>query len=186
MLKSLKLQGIGPVSNLAAQFGNRLNVLTGDNGLGKSFLLDVCFWALTGTWPGGRTAIPEAAGTANPAPSISFELATGRAKSRTAEYIYQSQAWATEAWAPAPALVLYAAVDGSFSVWDYARNDWPTSLLLARGLHLSKEKPEPLAYQFSSEAVAEGLKDGDRVLCNGLIQDWVTWYYQRSRNGSDN
>ena len=29
----------------------RLNVITGDNGLGKSFLLDVIWWALTRKWP---------------------------------------------------------------------------------------------------------------------------------------
>src|SRR5690349_15774156 len=59
MLKSLKLHGVGPVPDLSAFFGERLNILTGDNGLGKSFLLDTCFWTLTGTWPGGRTALPE-------------------------------------------------------------------------------------------------------------------------------
>ena len=29
----------------------RLNLITGDNGLGKSFLLDVAWWALTRKWP---------------------------------------------------------------------------------------------------------------------------------------
>jgi len=58
VLKSLKLQGVGPVRNLTALFGERLIIITGDNGLGKSFLLDVCFWSLTGTWPGGRIAMP--------------------------------------------------------------------------------------------------------------------------------
>jgi hypothetical protein len=29
----------------------RLNLITGDNGLGKSFLLDVAWWALTRRWP---------------------------------------------------------------------------------------------------------------------------------------
>ncbi len=30
-------------------FGLRLNIITGDNSLGKSFILDVVWWALTGT-----------------------------------------------------------------------------------------------------------------------------------------
>jgi recombinational DNA repair ATPase RecF len=35
----------------------RLNLLTGDNGLGKSFLLDVAWWAMTRRWPrDGRRA----------------------------------------------------------------------------------------------------------------------------------
>ena len=54
MLTQLSLSGVGPVAKLHARFANRLNVVTGDNGLGKSFLLDVAWWALTGTWPGGE------------------------------------------------------------------------------------------------------------------------------------
>lgn len=33
------------------ELGTRLNLITGDNGLGKSFLLDVAWWALTRKWP---------------------------------------------------------------------------------------------------------------------------------------
>ena len=71
MLKSLKLHGVGPVRDLSASFGERLNIVTGDNGLGKSFLLDVCFWSLTGTWPGGRVAIPDGK---EDAPTIKFHI----------------------------------------------------------------------------------------------------------------
>ncbi len=71
MLKSIELRGIGPVDDLSANFGERLNVITGDNGLGKSFLLDVCFWSLTGTWPLGRTAIP---GGSYKSPTINYDI----------------------------------------------------------------------------------------------------------------
>ena len=40
---------LGPAESLELQFGERLSVLTGDNGLGKSFVLEVAWWALTGT-----------------------------------------------------------------------------------------------------------------------------------------
>lgn len=33
------------------EFAPRFNIITGDNGLGKSFLLDVIWWVLTRTWP---------------------------------------------------------------------------------------------------------------------------------------
>src|SRR6516225_2757054 len=94
MLKSLKLQGVGPVEGLSASFGERLNVLTGDNGLGKSFLLDVCFWALTGTWPGGRTALPLPNGKKQ-APTISYQVVgkTGKPKDRNHEFDFHSQTW---------------------------------------------------------------------------------------------
>jgi hypothetical protein len=32
-------------------FGDRLNLITGGNGLGRSFLPDVAWWALTQRWP---------------------------------------------------------------------------------------------------------------------------------------
>lgn len=51
MLRALRLENVGPSSTLHAEFGSRLNVITGDNGLGKSFLLDVIWWCLTRTWP---------------------------------------------------------------------------------------------------------------------------------------
>ena len=32
------------------------------------------------------------------------------------------------------------------------------------------------AYQFSPDALANGLADGSRILCQGLIKDWVEWW----------
>ena len=48
MLKSLELRDVGPADHLEIDFAPRVNLITGDNGLGKSFLLDVAWWALTG------------------------------------------------------------------------------------------------------------------------------------------
>lgn len=50
MLTSLEIIEAGPAPRLAAELAPRLNVFAGDNGLGKSFLLDVIWWALSGTW----------------------------------------------------------------------------------------------------------------------------------------
>jgi DNA repair exonuclease SbcCD ATPase subunit len=52
MIKELHLQHVGPAPRFDIAFARRLNLLTGDNGLGKTFLLDVAWWALTGTWAG--------------------------------------------------------------------------------------------------------------------------------------
>ncbi len=49
MLKSLRLKNVGPAPEM--ELAPRLNLITGDNGLGKSFLLDVAWWALTRRWP---------------------------------------------------------------------------------------------------------------------------------------
>jgi hypothetical protein len=45
MLSSLELVAVGPAPRLRMELAPRLNVLTGDNGLGKTFLLDVAWWA---------------------------------------------------------------------------------------------------------------------------------------------
>lgn len=50
MLRTLGVEDVGPVERLELALGERLNVLTGDDGLGKSFVLDVAFWALTANW----------------------------------------------------------------------------------------------------------------------------------------
>ena len=50
MLKQLKITNVGP-ANIELEFADRLNLITGDNGLGKSFLLDIAWWAMTRKWP---------------------------------------------------------------------------------------------------------------------------------------
>ncbi|MCY4461729.1 MAG: ATP-binding protein, partial [Albidovulum sp.] len=49
-LAAIRLNDVGPASSVDLEFGERLTLIAGDNGLGKSFLLDAAWWALTGTW----------------------------------------------------------------------------------------------------------------------------------------
>lgn len=66
MIERLKITNVGPAPGMELTFGRRLNLLTGDNGLGKSFLLDIAGWAMTRQWPGelnprltsGKVALP--------------------------------------------------------------------------------------------------------------------------------
>lgn len=44
MIGALSLRNVGPAEKLDVTFGSRISLLTGDNGLGKSFLLDVAWW----------------------------------------------------------------------------------------------------------------------------------------------
>ncbi|OWK46971.1 AAA family ATPase [Fimbriiglobus ruber] len=178
MLKSLTLDGIGPVRKLSADFGSRLNVLTGDNGLGKSFLLDVCFWALTGTWPGGRVALPDPNGPGKKGtPVIVYQSVTGNGQPRTknSTFDFHSQTWTKPRnRSVSPGLVIYAAVDGSFAVWDPARN-----YLRDPMSGIKKGDEQPKAFQFTPQTLAEGLPDGS---CEGLERDWVNWYLEQSIN----
>ncbi|MCI0464115.1 MAG: ATP-binding protein [Gemmataceae bacterium] len=176
MLKELHLQLVGPVPKLTARFGERLNVLTGDNGLGKSFLLDIAFWALTGIWPGGRVALPSPGRKQKPTITYHPVGRTGATReAKTATFDHAFQTWQRPAGRPAvPGLVLYARVDGSFAVWDPARDYWRDTVTGA-----IEALEQPRAYQFTAETLRDGLVEGNRPLCNGLVRDWVSWQNQQ-------
>ncbi len=50
MLENLTLTGVGPAKHITLNLSPRLNILTGDNGLGKTFVLDCACRALSGNW----------------------------------------------------------------------------------------------------------------------------------------
>ena len=85
------------------------------------------------------------------------------------EIIYSNGVWPQPKTKPAiPGIVIYAGVDGSFSVWDPASNYWNEQ---------NNDAEEKIrAFNFSPEQVWKGAysEKGTRI-CNGLIQDWVSW-----------
>ncbi|MDQ7831868.1 MAG: ATP-binding protein [Desulfovibrionaceae bacterium] len=179
MIKHLKMINVGPAPSMELEFARRLNLLTGDNGLGKSFLLDIAWWALTRRWPAevnkklpaGLMAKPNETGKG----IIEFSLtAQTRPITYTSIFDRQAQAWTGKAGRPwNPGLVLYAQVDGSFAVWDPARNYWRK-----RGNVDVQDRPP--AYVFNSREVWDGLWDEARgLLCNGLIADWSGWQKEK-------
>ncbi len=179
MLQQLHLKNVGPSPEMQLHFGERLNLITGNNGLGKSFLLDVAWWALTRRWPAevnpkltaGKKALPATDGEA----SLSFSF-SGKTKTEEYESTYQrkEQAWTGRPGRPAnPGLVLYAMTDGSFAVWDPHRNYWRTQ----DGMDVQERRP---AYVFSPAEVWDGQPTPDGTwICNGLIRDWASWQKER-------
>lgn len=174
MLRKLGLHGVGPASSLVMDpVAERLNLITGDNGLGKSFLLEAAWWALTRTWHETK-AIPN-----RPDARIEhhFDIRDGLFVAPST-WNPQAQRWKREQTGRVnPGLVLYARVDGSISVWDpfrsqrfYTRDDGGIST-------------SPVSYQFDSRSVLWGLgrtvPQGDvtrtQLLCKGLVDDWCYW-----------
>lgn len=49
-LAYLETRRLGPAEIFEFAPAKRLNLITGDNGLGKTFLLETAWWVLTGTW----------------------------------------------------------------------------------------------------------------------------------------
>lgn len=185
MLESLHLKNVGPAPEMEMELAPRLNLITGDNGLGKSFLLDVAWWALTRRWPqeinpkltSGYPARPS--DVTKPA-TIEFRV---RAKSRSVAYesmyVPREEAWMGKAGRPwNPGLVIYAHTDGGFSVWDPARNYWTKK----GNIDVQDRLP---GFVFSAREIWDGLevdvKGQPSVVCNGLIRDWASWI----REGAD-
>jgi hypothetical protein len=183
MIKRLKLDHIGPAPALdVEEFGARLNLVTGDNGLGKTFLLDACWYALIRTWADGKQFYPWPDAPKKPAPAIEYGIIgkNGAESKNRAEYQFRDQSWFRKrARPPIPGLVLYARIDGGFSVWDPARNYW-------RDEETAEGRERPNAYQFTKDQVWEGLEPGEekqkKIICNGLLRDVENW--RAKQNGA--
>jgi len=161
MLESLHLKNVGPAKELRVQWAQRLNLITGDNGMGKSFLLDVAWWALTRTWA-GPVAQPLNGGPATMDYVVKGK--TGRTHKVSSTYYRENGSWSLPQARPVmPGIVVYVRIDGGFSVWDPARNYWRT------------DPQRPAAYHFASQDVWDGLDVNGRRVCEGLERDWVSW-----------
>ncbi len=170
-LDLLELTELGPSRHFTYQPAERLNLITGDNSLGKTFLLDCTWWALTEEWP-GAAASPRLQSQEGD-PEIRFSLATGTPEEQTftARYDWQRHSWpqsnGRDRWT---GLALYARHDGSFSCWDPARSF---------GEDDSRD-PWPHYTFFNRQETWDGLTLTDRrghqrLRSNGLLRDWMTW-----------
>lgn len=161
MLEYIHLRNVGLAPETRIDWGSRFNLITGDNGLGKSFLLDVAWWALTRTWAHG-IALPEPGSKA----SIEYVIRgkAGAAAPVKSTFRREDESWPAGAARPAmPGIVVYIRIDGGFSVWDPARNYWRS------------DPGRPSAYHFGSNDVWDGLDIGGQRVCEGLERDWITW-----------
>jgi len=171
ILNFLELAGVGPSRKLSFSPSERLTIVTGDNGLGKTFLLECAWWSLTGQWA-DRPALPRLdAGRTEP--KITFEISGRGSTSRktTIAFDWASQSWPVPRGRPTiPGIIVYARVDGSFAIWDPARHFRP------RG----PEGPgaEAGVVFLSRDAVLDGLPRRSE----GLLRDWVKWQNSSDRN----
>jgi predicted ATPase len=177
MLETLTLENMGLAPELKFEFGPRLNIITGDNGVGKTFVLDSAWFALTRTWAGDRDIIPHpGSGKA----SINYHVhgKGGPNNFVTCDFYRKEQRWKLpHRRPPMPGLIIYARVDGSFSVWDPSRNYWRTGNEPDDAVSESRhQKSRPDKFDFDGQSLWEGLRLPDgTVVCRGLIEDWETW-----------
>ena len=178
MLEDLELVNVGPAPRMKAEFAPRVNLITGDNGLGKSFLLDCAWWAVTRRWPAEVNRRMTSGLEARPRDvkrQACINVRVADPEDARGQTLSGVRPPGSERWHPPTArprslgLLLYAHADGSFSVSDPLRNAWH------RDLGQLKTRRPP--YVFTEAEVWEGLRDAHRSvpLCNGLLHDWSSW-----------
>src|SRR5262249_55563604 len=159
-----------------------------------SFVLEVLWWAMTGTW----AELPAWPRPDDPAvPEIAIEIdraigetvlghTQGRDDVETREHTLRLRSrfdFAKQQWAnfplhfsrgPLPALVVYARADGSFAVWDPARNHYtlrPPQRFGVSDVETAADPSllrRPPAYLFDAKDLWNGLVSHGKTLCNGL------------------
>ncbi len=167
-LAFLEMQGVGPAKKLRLEPAERLSLITGDNGLGKTFILECAWWALSGQWA-GLPAFPRRDAKTNE-PKITFSIS---GKSKHAQEVSINYDWTTRNWLSpkdrptVPGLLVYARVDGSFAVWDPAKSYILTS---------SNDFSTGGYFVLSQDKVwSGGGAEEESPAIEGLIRDWVRW-----------
>ncbi|MFV8749195.1 AAA family ATPase [Nannocystaceae bacterium ST9] len=173
MLEYLRLRDVGPGPEFELNLAPRLNLFTGDNGVGKTFILDVAWWALTRTWA-RLPARPQRGKGVEPTIEVVLRGASGP-RDYASKFDWPSQSWPGRGRGRPlnPGMVIYAQSDGGFSVWDPARNYWKKTAGV-------DDPNRPPAYLFAPGEVWNGLPEkAIEPLCNGLIRDWTNWRLER-------
>lgn len=178
MLKQFESKNVGPMMDGKLVFARKMNILTGDNSCGKSFLLDLIWFGIARCWPGDLNDRIVSGFSARPwdikaaaALQYKFGLCQNQCKSSEAcsfSYDKLSQIWrkrGDEKKIHYPGLVIYMMADGSFAVFDPLRNG---------PIGESGEK-RLRAYVLSQEELWPKSTKQQCGFCRGVVEDWASW-----------
>lgn len=155
-LSRLELVNVGPCNHVEMELSSRLNIITGDNGLGKTFLMDCAWWVLTNTWASNAARPKYAEGSKKS--FIGYTVAGKSRMSQDQKILYDNRNFVWKRTSNSdtiPGLIIYALVNGSYAVWD------PSKML----------SQTSVANVFTRNQVW----NGESSQIEGLIRDWVKW-----------
>jgi predicted ATPase len=183
MLEKLHLKNVGPAPELEMEFAPRLNIITGDNGLGKSFILDVAWFALTGNWLSqSNMAMP-------------FEISKN-SKINYTKYVTGYNSFLSE-FDSDPSLRIEESVFNYFrrtQTWEegseFASKAIPntklSSVVISLGVADSISIYDPFRdlIELSRINVWNGLEKDGKIVSQGLIRDWGFWQLENGETFS--
>jgi len=164
-LETIRIDHSGVANSLQLGFGERLSLITGDNGLGKSFILEFAWKAATGVWA-NRPILPDMLNR-NATPIFEYDI---RSDGPASEKVKLEFDYSRFDWVPSgkknnngstpsvEALSIFSRADGSFSIFDPIRNQL-TGSLGTKSVNLSSQE----------------VWNGKEGVIEGLIRDWKTW-----------
>lgn len=180
MLKQFESKNVGPMMDGKLVFARKMNILTGDNSCGKSFLLDLIWFGIARCWPGDLNDRIVSGFSARPwdikaAASLKYKFGLqgrGSTGGETCTFDNSPKKLPRIWWKRGdekkihyPGLVIYMMADGSFAVFDPLRNG-PISENGERRLK---------SYVLSQEELWPKVKQQQCEFCHGVIGDWAAW-----------
>ncbi len=117
----LEIRGVGPANEMKLDAATRLNSFSGDNGLGKTFILETAWWALTGDWTNENAVAQPSNTTPTNEPRIKFQITSDASTATESSFKFD---WRSSQWigkktsGTLAGLTIYARVDGSYAIWD--------------------------------------------------------------------
>ena len=168
-VNQLEFREVGPARRLKYEPSKRLNLLTGDNSLGKTFLLDGVWWTITGTWNEYPAAPRRDVDRSEPEIHVSLDGSIRNIRRRS-EYNWERQIWQSlDKVDPVGAVAVYARHDGSFLVWDSV-----SSLSDEAGVSTTNHVVLDRNSLWNGKRVEDDHR-GMTSICNGVLVDWVNW-----------
>ncbi len=173
LIDALSLTNVGPVEAARYEPASRLNLIVGDNSVGKTFLLEALWWTLTDSWAGYAAEPRDRNYRATAEIEGILHDRHGYNQRLLALYEPKRSTW-QRSEEPVEGFGIYSRHDGSVAVWDSIRAASPEW----RGL--------PDTVVFSKNEIWDGKQERSSsqrsmYLSDGLVRDLPLWMRGRSQ-----